>query len=117
MLPVYLFTGTEFHELFRVPHLFSHFLEHRAEHDGQSFAEYLNLHYAGEHAHDPRHADLPYGCKHKMSSCQNVSPALPHFAFIRLNRPEFSVAGIKSFFHSPPEDGVSSSIFQPPKFV
>jgi len=118
MLSVYLFTGTESHELFRLHHLFAHFLEHAQEGTEEGFLSFIDKHYSGTHAdEDPRHENLPFGSKHKAASCQNISPALIHAHKLVLHRPVMALPAKPAFHQSPPTEGIKASIFQPPRFV
>jgi hypothetical protein len=118
MLSAYLFTGTESHELFRLHHLFNHFVEHMQNHTDEGFLNFIDSHYAGTHADDdPRHADLPFGSKHKLTSCQGISPAVIHSQPFSLSRPVFALFALQAFYHNPPSEGIKATVFQPPRFV
>ncbi len=57
----FLFSGTEMHELFKIPHLFSHFIEHTTESKEISLLDFLKEHYNGtENSHHDTHKDK--GC-------------------------------------------------------
>jgi hypothetical protein len=118
MLSAYLFTGTEFHELLRLHHLIYHYQEHREADSEEGFIDYLAAHYLADHSEDdPQHANLPFGCNHKLSSCPSISPALIHAHELNLSSPEFSCSSAEIIHHSPPADGIRASVFQPPRFV
>jgi len=118
MLSVYLFTGTESHELFRLHHLFAHFLEHLQEGSEEGFLSFIDKHYSGTQAdEDPRHEDLPFGSKHKAASCQTISPAVIHAQAFSLCMPVIALPGKEILQQSPASEGIKATIFQPPRFV
>jgi hypothetical protein len=62
LLVIFLFTGTEFSQVLRLPSLVAHFFDHAAEED-LSIAEFLYMHYAANSAHGHQHerdSQLPF---------------------------------------------------------
>ncbi|WP_051312943.1 hypothetical protein [Sporocytophaga myxococcoides] len=48
-------------EVFKVPSLISHYLEHKKTASGDfSFVDFLKMHYGSSHAHDANNPDLPF---------------------------------------------------------
>jgi hypothetical protein len=47
----YLFTSTEFSEMFKIPFLLNHYNEHQAENKKLTFGEFLFVHYV-DHSHE-----------------------------------------------------------------
>lgn len=66
LLALFAFTGTEAHQLLKLPMLFQHYAEHQAEGsmDWWHFLEEHYLHERHRHASDERHHELPFHCDH-----------------------------------------------------
>ena len=43
----FLFSGTEMHELFKIPHLLAHYIEHSSESKEISLLDFIKEHYNG----------------------------------------------------------------------
>lgn len=59
LLITFVFSNTEFHELFKLPVLIGHYIEHKENDKDVSFVDFIKLHYshsskqsASEHEHD-----------------------------------------------------------------
>jgi hypothetical protein len=73
MLVLHLGLFTEFDEVFRLPILVEHFIEHREKVPEISFLQFLAMHYKTDVAHDATDMELPF------KDCSN-SVAIPSFA-------------------------------------
>lgn len=61
LLLIYISAFTPVIELAKVPELFSHYLEHKAENKQLSFFNFLQLHYSGDSSHtENHHHSLPF---------------------------------------------------------
>lgn len=47
-----IISGTEIHQLLKIPVLLSHFRDHRNENPGLSFIAFLKIHYSDDHPQD-----------------------------------------------------------------
>jgi hypothetical protein len=68
LIVAFLGSTTEFHELFKIPHLVYHFFEHLGENPDVSLAGFLHQHYSHNHDnHKDEHHDkgcLPFQGEH-----------------------------------------------------
>jgi hypothetical protein len=60
LLNVYVLTATEFHQLFKLSFLIEHYLEHKEHNQDLSLLNFLDNHYANQHAEDEAHHQLPF---------------------------------------------------------
>ena len=117
-LSIYLVSVTELHELFKLPQLVEHFMEHKSEDSKTSLLNFLVMHYTSADDGDgdkSKDMQLPFKSHH---DCANLANA----GFITFNN--FSLA-IKSTpissktYKTQAIDFISSSylssIWQPPK--
>jgi len=107
-------------ELYKLPGLIEHFLEHRAESSGFSFAEFLQLHYgegykAHQSAHD--HAQLPgKDTGHEQHiACTCSFPGLPAALFFSLRIPVNARNVLTAVDKPLYSSSVASGIWQPPR--
>lgn len=66
LLGLFTFSGTEVHQLLKLPMLFQHYAEHQAE-GRMDWLNFLAEHYLHErhhHASDDHHHELPFHCDH-----------------------------------------------------
>lgn len=66
LLGLFAFTGTELHQLLKVPMLFAHYAEHQAE-QPMGWMQFLEEHYPHDrhhHSGEDHHHDLPFHCDH-----------------------------------------------------
>ncbi|MCC6839901.1 MAG: hypothetical protein IT230_07060 [Flavobacteriales bacterium] len=66
LLGLFAFTGTELHQLLKVPMLFAHYAEHQAE-QPMGWMQFLEEHYPHDRHHHERgesHQGLPFQCDH-----------------------------------------------------
>ena len=62
---VYAISFTECHQLFKLPVLVQHYLEHKQNNSEITFLEFLSVHYDSDVAHDDRDMQLPFkDCGH-----------------------------------------------------
>jgi hypothetical protein len=65
LLVIYVGASTEIHELANVPSLFLHYQEHKGLDTDITFAEFLELHYIGNHNDQTHHHErLPFKQEH-----------------------------------------------------
>lgn len=68
-----LLTGADGIELFKLPGLISHYLEHRMEQPGMGVDDYLALHYNSRHADQPEHDEnLPFKSHEHSTACSQL---------------------------------------------
>ena len=63
LLSIYLVSVTELHELFKLPQLVEHFIEHKAEDKQTTFLDFLVLHYSNSDD-GGEHSNLPFKAHH-----------------------------------------------------
>ena len=115
---IFLSTNTELHQLFQLPVLIHHFLEHQNREPDESFADFLSEHYSDHQNHSDTdhhdHDNLPF----KTTNC-----ATAHISLAFINHFQFSITR-QTVFHdkiSPIynetfySSAVVSNIWQPPK--
>lgn len=56
----YLISTTELHEIFKIPFLAEHYLEHKKELNSLSFDEFIVEHYIASKNKDENHSSLPF---------------------------------------------------------
>jgi hypothetical protein len=118
-LALFVCVNTDMAQLFKLPVLFHHYLEHQEDDHNQSFADFLELHYGKQLQHsDTEHHDhekLPF----KTSDCAAAHLTM---AFVT---PSLCVAPKPTLYPTkitPCYNGfmysfsITSSIWQPPKF-
>jgi hypothetical protein len=78
LLCLHLMSGTELHELWRLPILVSHYFEHNSNGLSTSFGQFIALHYLETEAHDERDMELPFK-QHDSCLTSVVMAILPTF--------------------------------------
>lgn len=118
-LLIFIFSGTEAHELFKIPHLLVHYAEHHEESNNQkSILDFLDEHYNGQEKHESDdHKDkgcLPFQGK------EHVSP----FNFFVLNHTTIIIfhkvlpnESVSIFFEENFISSFSGTVWQPPKIA
>lgn len=114
---IFLLSGTEVHQLFRITKLISHYNHHREENPHMDIWEFLRLHYSDEHPGDNDEQEdekLPFKSAACVSHIDQVlaKPGLPE---ILSSRPS-SVLFILEITRGKP-CGEVSGIFRPPRPV
>lgn len=109
---------SEAHELLKVPHLISHYIQHKEDRSETSLANYLHEHYCHDHEdHDQdEHHDngcLPFQGNHSCGSCMSSVFFQGNTTF------NLKPAGENADSFIPTEENAISSyhanIWQPPK--
>ncbi len=116
LLGAFTLTGTELHELLKVPLLVSHFQEHQAE-KPMSWWQFMEEHYAREqhhHAGGDRHHDLPFHCDHHCGAQQLQARLDGHPTSLIIADTALEVELIATEDHIPSQEG-PSDIWQPPR--
>ena len=118
-LSIYLLATTEAHQLFKLPVVFQHFVEHQQEDSNISFLKFLDMHYmhgSPKDADYDRDMQLPFK---KSADCVSVmaSAAVPNQLAIVLEYPVFFIQQEKiELDHNKPLSSCLSNIWQPPKY-
>lgn len=117
LLSAYLFTTTELGQLFKIPFLIGHYLEHKAS-SNLSLAQFLSMHYAHGDVRDADNAKdmkLPFKTHENCTNFINTLVSqpfllvvLPPCSPIKKNKHLFIDNMLTFSYHS--------SIWQPPKF-
>jgi hypothetical protein len=117
-LSLYLVSVTELHELFKLPKLVEHFIEHKTEDKKTTFIDYLVMHYSSSNDNDGdgnKDMKLPFKSNDSCENSMNVG-------FISFNNCHLTlkpaVTPIKKFKIFTPEfisSSYLSTIWQPPK--
>jgi hypothetical protein len=118
LLSIYLVSVTELHELFKLPQLVEHFMEHKSEDSKTSLLNFLVMHYANTDDGDgdkSKDMKLPFKSNHDCANFANTG-------FISFNTFSLAIKStpIKSkIYKTNATDFISSaylsSIWQPPK--
>ncbi len=112
----FLFSGTEIHELFKVPHLLSHYVEHASESKEISLLDFLKEHYNGtENSHHDTHKDkgcLPFQGKDHVNPMNNL--ILNKTTIIVFQKTITEQNQVISF-HENSISSFNGSVWQPPK--
>ncbi|MBL7848132.1 MAG: hypothetical protein JNL40_11730 [Cyclobacteriaceae bacterium] len=113
MLVLHLGLFTEMDELFSLPLLVEHYLEHRSKVPEMSFFDFLAMHYKTDVAHDSTDMKLPFkDCGNSFASPTFTSPEQ------KLSLTTFSLAQVPVFGSTYiafiPSSGLEE-IFQPPR--
>jgi hypothetical protein len=110
---------TEFYELFRLPLLIEHFLEHQEQEGKLSLIDFLHLHYSTEHKNvdSTEHNQLPF--KNHQDGFQH--PPLNIVFFTEEFAIEFhsfpSSVSHTSSYQAEVSVGKTNGIWQPPQFI
>lgn len=118
-LSIYLLATTEAQQLFKLPVVFQHFVEHQQEDNSISFLEFLDMHYmhgSPKDADYDRDMQLPFK---KSADCVSVmsSAAVADQFAITLEHPVFFIQQDKiELDHNKPLSSCLSNIWQPPKY-
>ena len=118
-LSIYLVSVTELHELFKLPQLVEHFMEHKSEDNKTTFLDFLVMHYSdSDHANQdgPEDTKLPFKSHHDCVNLVNTGFVAFHsFCLVVKSTPIES-----KVYNTHSSDFISSaylsSIWQPPKF-
>ena len=115
LVVLYVNSNTEFHELFRLPLLVEHFIEHKKLVGDISFWEFLAMHYNSNTSHDADDSRLPF--KDPTHSFTAPTLAVPiHKIILRDNLLIAEVSHISSHKESFIASHLSD-IFQPPRLA
>ncbi len=112
-----LFPRTDMEEVFKIPNLVQHYLEHKEKAtQGFSFLDFLNLHYGinSTHAqtHQKEHASVPMFHAH----CAGLTFVLPVSYFMWKAIPEVVLSSLyTSFYHNTYQYLFSFSFLRPPR--
>ncbi len=114
----FLFSGTEMHELFKIPHLLAHYIEHSSESKEISLLDFIKEHYNGaENLHHDTHKDkgcLPFQGKEHINPMNTL--ILSNTIIMVFQKSILQENKVISFYKS----SVSSfhgSVWQPPKIA
>jgi hypothetical protein len=115
LLALYLNSYTELHEVFRLPILVEHFVEHKTLVADLSFWDFLKMHYESDVNHDTTDEQLPFKVPgHSFIAISMVLPPL------KISLTEATPSATLSYTFDYKESFFSSSlqaIFQPPKLA
>lgn len=115
MLALYLNSYTELHEVFRLPILVEHFVEHKELVNDLTFWDFLKMHYESDVNHDTTDEQLPFKVPgHSFTAISMVLPPL------KINLTDVTPSAVVSYSFDYKESYFSSSlqaIFQPPKLA
>ncbi len=110
---------TDFYELFRLPLLIEHFLEHQEQEGKLSLIDFLHLHYSTEHNNSDtdEHNQLPF--KNHREGFQH--PTLSVVLFSEVFAIEFhsfpSSVSHTSSYQAEVSVGMKNGIWQPPQLI
>lgn len=114
---VFLLSGTELHQLLRLPSLISHYKLHRQQDASLSVWEFLQLHYAGNHPEDNDEQDdagLPFKSPGGINHLDQILAYSPP----AMDRPyAIPSSGFISCFKDGRPCSRMDGIFRPPRLV
>jgi hypothetical protein len=117
-LITFVFSNTEFHELFKLPTLISHYLEHKSIDNKVSFIDFIELHYshsAKHHASEHGHERLPF--KTDTSSSITLSEMKFETEFLEKNLNQTETEYLSIYKNVIYQLNTLSGIWQPPRLV
>lgn len=117
-LTLYLFTATEFKQLFKLPTLIEHYKEHQQKNKHISFFSFIKMHYSKGVLDDDYTKDqqLPFKTCCDISSCIAISTPpnnielqeiVPHYTNLKQ---DYLIKNITVFY------SFTANIWQPPKY-
>lgn len=117
LLTFYLFSTTELGQLFKIPLLVQHYLEHKAS-SNLTIIEFMTIHYANDNVRDAdydKDMKLPFKTH---ENCANIISAFISQSFLQINKPfyfhlkkaKYILSNHKLIY------AYHASIWQPPKF-
>ncbi len=117
MLISFVTASTELHQLFKLPGLVSHFIQHQKEDNSISLIEFLKMHYDlnSNHNGEHQHENLPFkshGCMVNHSLLAEICFNGTHLE-INYSFPIKEKTNFKEVFYA---SSVAESIWQPPKY-
>lgn len=115
---IYLFSSTEAYQLFKIPTLIQHYNEHKAEHVGITFIQFLKIHYLEPVKYDADYAQdkqLPFK-DHSEDYCFWVVPSMPIQKFeIALTPIPVAKQNTYTYYQCNYSYITAHDIFQPPR--
>ncbi len=119
MLFVYLSSSTQLHEIFKLPTLVEHFLEHHSANNSLSFFEFLKMHYTNG---DVKSADYEKDMKLPFKSHDVCDYFVATFSMLpkhpQIKQPvHIQEALFLEFKHNFKGSSLAASIWQPPKLA
>lgn len=113
---IHLTGNTEVGQIFRIPELISHYLQHHRQNSDISFFTFIAMHYGGD---DGTTADDEYDGKLPCHNLRSNTLSLLFSPMIKELAPQQQVSGFRPEFTSRTVRGISSQhvsrIFQPPR--
>jgi hypothetical protein len=114
---VYLISGTEFHQLTKIPALVHHYNEHKVEKNDITFWKFITMHYASGNLIDADHEkdqELPFKSHDDCFGLNSVA-SIPNSFFV-IYKPALHEVILNPACHSGfITPGFLSCIWQPPK--
>jgi len=117
MLFIYLSANTQLHEVFKLPVLIEHFLEHNEANQSLTFWEFLHMHYANNNVKYPdydKDMQLPFKSHHACDNFVTVFSLLPNHPQI-IQPVYFKKAVFCEYQSLLIPSSALESIWQPPK--
>lgn len=108
---------TEVHQLLRLPILFEHYSEHKAQNGALTFSDFLLMHYASSNHKDADHqrdSQLPFK-SHECPATINMHTLFVEQHAINIEIPAVQEVEITNFYVAIIPDSHLSDIWQPPK--
>jgi hypothetical protein len=109
----YISSTTEFHEALRLPLLFEHYAEHKAQVADLTFWEFLAMHYETDVAHDDHDNQLPFKVPGHEFALTVIALPVAKVALKENNTPE--KVNHRFVYREAHFESQLSDIFQPPK--
>jgi hypothetical protein len=115
-ITVFFFSTTGLSQLFKLPVLVNHYLEHRERDNRLDLLDFLSMHYWGQDINDndqDRDMQLPFKGVEQHSTAQIV--LIPH-QIVSINRPAVMTHINQPVFNDPDlSDPALASLFRPPR--
>lgn len=117
LLFAFAFVQTPLHEVFKLPVLFAHFMEHKEQDNTIDFYKYLKMHYSENHVDSDYDRDMELPFKHCSMPLFLIMTTVSNNVEVSLNNisPESKkiLTGYKNPFLN---TDISHNIWQPPRF-
>ncbi len=118
VLFIYLSANTQLHEVFKLPTLIEHFIEHNQANPSLSFFDFLHMHYANgnvKYADYDKDMQLPFKSHHECDNFVTVFSLLPNNPQI-IQPVYFHKTLFCEYNHILISSAALEAIWQPPKF-
>lgn len=115
LLSSILISNTEMHEIFMLPALYSHYMDHKSEQESISLVDFIQIHYLDEDGDSSDNSDerkMPFKGHYSTVSIAFFNKIVDNFVFI--DTPKTMVVPVEGNYLI--VSSYLNNIWQPPKF-